>query len=380
MDPKEARKSLSDDLFFIRGASILLVVLIHVVGVEAVHGVRKFFSPDREDLRLVAHVIHSFNMAVMLIGSGVAVSLFGRPDTSFSEFVRKKLNKLIIPMLVWAPAFFLLQELQRARPAVREEWLALLGRVPGAWFPPYAIFWFVHALVACTLLSWLFKRVSAPLGRWDGLVYVALSALLRLGALTWKAHTDNPLVAYLEFILYWNCFFGLGMALQPWLGPLRERLSRLPLALQGLVPVGLFAVLVAWYSTFSAEHYEESRLLNGPLGFLMQLSLALFVRNLTARWGGLAEALRRRLVFAGSISMTIYLFHIYFLSGARTVLVKVWAGAPLAVHLVLGCVVGLLGPVLLYRALQGNRAFRWSIGLPPPPRPEATPAALSPQG
>jgi peptidoglycan/LPS O-acetylase OafA/YrhL len=112
----------------------------------------------------------------------------------------------------------------------------------------------------------------------------------------------------------------------------------------------------------------------------MQLTLALFVRNLTARWGGLAERLRGRLVFAGSISMIIYLFHIYFLSGLRTVLQKAWPGAPLSVHLVLGCLVGLLGPVLLYRALQGNRAFRWSIGLPPPARPEAGPATLSPQG
>jgi fucose 4-O-acetylase-like acetyltransferase len=379
MDPKEAKKSLSDDLFFIRGASILLVVLIHVIGVEAVHGLRKSFSPDREDLRLVAHVIHSFNMAVMLIGSGVAVSLFGRPDTSFSEFVRKKLNKLIIPMVVWAPAFFLMQELLRSRPLVREEWLALMGRLPNAWFPPYAIFWFVHALVACTLLSWLFKRVSAPLGRWDGLVYVALSALLRAGAQAWNDATDSQLVAYLEFILYWNCFFGVGMAVHPWLGPLRERLLRLPLALQGLVPVGLFALLVAWYSTFSTEHYEDSRLLNGPLGFFMQLTLALFVRNLTARWGGLAERLRGRLVFAGSISMTIYLFHIYFLSGLRTVLQKVLPGTPLALHLVLGFLVGLLGPVFLYRALQGNRAFRWSIGLPPLPRAEPPAPALSPQ-
>ena len=121
------RKALSDELFLVRGISILLVVLVHVIGVEPLHGVRKLFSPERAELRFTAGVIHSFNMAVMLITSGAAVSLFGEPDTSFGEFAHGKLRKLVIPMLVWAPVSLVLQELSRARPLTPEGWLALLG-------------------------------------------------------------------------------------------------------------------------------------------------------------------------------------------------------------------------------------------------------------
>ena len=63
-----------------RGIGILLVVVVHVLGVDAVHGVRQLFDSGRADLRVAVELVHSFNMAVMLMGSGVAVAAFGRAD------------------------------------------------------------------------------------------------------------------------------------------------------------------------------------------------------------------------------------------------------------------------------------------------------------
>lgn len=363
------RKALSDELFFVRGLSLLLVVLVHTIGVEPLQGLRGLFSPERVELRFTAGVIHSFNMAVMLINSGAAVSLFGGPDSSFQEFARGKLRKLVVPMLVWAPLFLGIQELSRARPHTFEGWLTLLSRLPGAWFPPYSIFWFVHALVGCTALAWAYRRLAPPLGGWEGLGYLGLSVVSYVAAEAWDAPTAGAGLKYLRLILFCNCFFGLGMCLSPWLAPAHRALSRLPLALQGLLPVGVLGLLVAVYAAAPVEGPGALGPLNGPLGFCMQFTLAVFVLGAARSGGTWWKGLASRLVYLGSLSMPLYLFHSYFVSGLRLTLEKVRPGAPLALHLALGSLVGLLGPLVLYLLLQRNRAFRWSIGLPSGPKP-----------
>jgi fucose 4-O-acetylase-like acetyltransferase len=372
------RKVLSDDLFFVRGTSLMFVVLIHVMGVEPSQGLRKLFSPEPMELRFAAGVIHSFNMAVMLIGSGAAVSLFGAPDTSFREFAHKKLRKLVVPLLVWAPVFLGVHELSQTRPHTLEGWLGLLGQLPAAWFPPYAIFWFIHALVGCTWLAWVYKRLTPSLGRMEGLGYLGLSLGLHATAETWGPAIAGAGMRYLRLILFANCFFGLGMSLSPWLATAHRRLSRLPLLIQGLLPVGLLGLLVSLYASRPAEEAGELRLLHGPLGFCMQFTLAVFCLGVARRLGSGRKGLASWIVYLGTISMPLYLFHIYFVSGLRQALVGVLPEAPPALHLVLGTLVGLVGPLGLYLLFGRNRAFRWSLGLPQETGPTRSSSAPAP--
>ncbi|ATB37112.1 hypothetical protein CYFUS_002533 [Cystobacter fuscus] len=356
-DPATPR-ALSDALFCSRGLSILLVVLVHVMGVESSQGLRKLFVPERADLRFAAGLLHSFNMAVMLMNSGAAVFLFAEPNPSFLEFTRRKLRKLVVPMFVWAPVALGLQELLRGGPRTLDGWLVWMGRLPTAWFPPYGIFWFVHALVGCTLLAWIYRRLVPAPGPWAGPGYLGLSLLAHAIAESWGAATVGVGASYLRLILFSNCFFASGLALAPGLGPVMRGLSRLPRALQAAVPVGCLGLMVALQAWSSTEGPWAPRQLNGPLGFCMQFSLAVVLLDRARRaW------LLRGLVYLGSISMPIYLFHIYFVSGPRQALERAWPGAPLPLHLVLGALVGVLGPWGVYRLLRPNRAFRWSIGL-----------------
>lgn len=357
-------RTLSDDLFCMRGIGIVLVVVIHVLGVDPAHGVRKLFADDLHELRVTQELIHSFNMAVMLMGSGVAASAFGRPESTLASFARKKLRRLLIPMLVWAPILFLMQELSKGTPEGPEGWSELLVRLPGAWFPPYSIFWFVHVLLWCTLLFWLFRRFAAPaLGRWSGAVYLVLAIVLHLSVSGWDASSAGGAGDYVAFILYWNRFFGLGVFLQPGLLSVCRRLARLPVALQALLPAGFLGLMVLVYTALPGARYETVCAINGPLGFCMMLSLATFLRTRVRTWGALWKRAWRRLVFAGSISMLLYLFHLYFVSGMRLALEHVFPGTPLAVHLVLGVVAGCSGPWLLLLAFKELRPFRWSTGL-----------------
>lgn len=361
-EAREDPKSLSEDLFSMRGMGILLVVFVHVLGVDAEHGVRKLFPPDRADLQWLADFIHSFNMAVMLIGSGVAVAAFGRANTTLAEFARKKLNKLIVPMLIWAPVLLVTQRLLKGVPANLDGWLTLLSRVPYAWFPPYSIFWFVHVLVWCTLMSWLFQRFSPPsLGRWKWLAFLGLTVVLHLGLKLGRARFGIAQGEYVEFVLYWTRFFSLGMLIYPWLAPARAYLERLPSWRLALMPVGGLALLVLMHSTFPRELFRETRLLTGPVAFCMLLTLAVLVR--TGSFNRLWKRLGGQLIFTGAHSMNFYLFHIYFVSGSRILIERLSPGAPLLVHLVVGCLAGYLGPYVLFWALKERRSFQWGTRL-----------------
>jgi fucose 4-O-acetylase-like acetyltransferase len=370
---RQDTETLSNDLFCMRGIGILFVVVVHVLGVDAVHGVRKLFAMDRTDLRLVSDVIHSFNMAVMLMGSGVAVAAFGRADNSLGQFLRKKLNKLLVPMLVWAPVLFLTQELLRNKPQGLEGWLLMLRQLPGTWFPPYSIFWFVHALIGCTLMAWLYRKYAEPrIGRWSGAVYVGLSVVLYQGVTVWAARTHSGVAEYLDLILYWNRFFGLGLAVYPWLAPVSRWLSRQGVSVQLLVPVAFFAVITLVYAVLPTEKYEVARTINGPLGFCMLFSLVSFLRQRSLEGGALWKEAWSRLLFTGSISMSLYLFHLYFVVGTRVALTRLHPEPLLALHLGLGLLAGCVGPWAISQLFKGFPLFHWSIGSTmPAPRPRA---------
>jgi fucose 4-O-acetylase-like acetyltransferase len=362
-DAREDPKTLSEDLFSMRGMGILLVVFVHVFGVDAEHGVRKLFpNEEHAALQWLMEFIHNFNMAVMLIGSGVAVAAFGRANTTLAEFARKKLHKLIVPMLIWAPVLLVTQRLLKGVPANVEGWLTLLSLVPSAWFPPYSIFWFVHVLVWCTLASWVFQRVApAALGRWKWLVLVGLTAALHLGVKLGREHWGIEQGHYLEFTLYWSRFFSFGLFLYPWLAPARMWLERLPLRRLVLVPVAGLALLVSVYELFPRDMFRVTRVLTGPLAFCLLLTVAVLIR--TGSLGRLWRRVGSQLSFTGANSMNFYLFHIYFVSGTRILMERLNPGTPLAVHLVLGCLAGYLGPYVLFWALKERRSFQWGTWL-----------------
>src|SRR2546423_7998088 len=86
MAAHEDRRLLSEDLFFVRGISILLVVLVHVLGLEGQQGLRGLFQSEASALKVAAEFIDVFNMAAMVICSSLAWRNFRRGDTSARAF------------------------------------------------------------------------------------------------------------------------------------------------------------------------------------------------------------------------------------------------------------------------------------------------------
>jgi hypothetical protein len=100
------------------------------------------------------------------------------------------------------------------------------------------------------------------------------------------------------------------------------------------------------------------------------------VRDLFRQLDGAFEWFQGQIVVIGSISMIVYIFHIYFLSAARLLLVKLAPGLTLPLHLLIGWLAVVAGPLLLFRLLGRYRLFRWSIGLSHMPAIKAKPASF----
>jgi fucose 4-O-acetylase-like acetyltransferase len=350
-------KPLSDDLFFVRGVSIMLVVLVHVLGVEGHQGVRGLFQPELPALRFTAEFIHTFNMAVMLIGSGVAWRAFGRPDSSLRTFFEKRLKKLVLPLLLWLPALMLVE-------AFTKGYAPTFAGVFGGLLDPdqASIFWFIHALLWCTFLAFVLRRF---LPRVELIFPLALSAHLICRRLAPDSYAD--------FALYWFCYFAFGTLLQPAVPAIRGWLvasnRRALLSFAGLV-----TVLLGLYHFAPDPDYQRVRPLAGPIGFLMQLTLAVLLGDLLKRASTASARARAFVVQCGSVSMALYVFHIYFVSGSRMAMLRFLHTHSVPVHLAIGWSLGFFGPWLLWHTLRNNRLFLMTVGLAPDQkRPQPAP-------
>lgn len=68
-------------------------------------------------------------------------------------------------------------------------------------------------------------------------------------------------------------------------------------------------------------------------------------------------------IFLGKISMIIYLFHMYFITITKIILIKLSAMTYPSVYFILGSSIGVLGSILIYKLFYNkSKIFRYSLG------------------
>jgi hypothetical protein len=153
----------------------------------------------------------------------------------------------------------------------------------------------------------------------------------------------------------------LGLMVYPWLAPFRAWLERLPVWRLGVLATVGISLLGLLHSTFPRELYLQTRMFTGPAAFFLLVMFAVLLRAVS--WRRVWKRVQGQLVFTGANSMNFYLFHIYFVSGTRILVERIFPGTPLMVHVALGVLVGYLGPYALFWALKERRSFQWGTRL-----------------
>lgn len=308
-----------------RGIGIILVVYGHALRGHVTSGA---FEPgwhaDVQDA-----VIYSFHMPLFFFLAGLFVQ---RSLTKGAGvFLREKAVTLVYPYILWSVVSVALAVL--AAGAVNSpksiDAIFTLGTMP------VYQYWFLYALILC--------QVLALVSQADWRITAVLCGISAVGIGTGGF---GMLTIAISFYVY----FGTGILFAPHLNGIQHR--------RGLVAVTALLSIVAFALTYLNEAMWPDRMLvvvRAVLGIIATISVAM----LCAPWS-------RWLALLGTASMAIYVLHTIFSAGLRMALHAIGYSNNL-VALVLGTLIGVAGPLLVWAAARHYRLLPW-LGLGAQPR------------
>ena len=301
---------------YAKAIGIILVVYGHVA-----RGVFNAGLPmDEDNYLLIDSIIYSFHMPLFFFLSGLFFydSLIKRGKAGL---IVNKVDTIVYPFIVWS----LLQGLLEVVLSNYTNGEVTLGQVFSLLWSPRAQFWFLYALfLVFVVCSFIYAKVDR---RYFLPVFLAFGAL-------YVFKQDMAMGNIGRFIFGNAVFFALGV----WFNEIKAfflaRYVSLTLLFGALFVAGQYLFHITFGLNWEVGGLPVLVLANVSIFFMIALSMCL--GQFRMDW----------LLFIGASSMTIYLAHILAGSGVRVILSSFMGIDSIPVHLVVGTLVGLLGPLL----------------------------------
>jgi peptidoglycan/LPS O-acetylase OafA/YrhL len=312
----------------LRGVACMLLVAYHVIGNDNGMGLR---VPSDSGYRAFADMLLHLRMPLFTFLSGFVYAY--RPVRAGTEwtFARKKLWRLGAPFVVVSALYFVVQGL--APGTNREQQWGDFWKI---FFTTYAHFWFLQASIVIFALAIVVEkfRLMQTLSRY---VWVLAGAFAI--HFLFVPHTDFFSINQAGYLLP---FFIAGVGANRY----RDSFRNLPLQ-----TISLVAFAVTWTLHLLACYgvYGEIQERRELLATILSMSGVLVMLYWTPP--------NRMLAWVGGFSFSIYLYHVFFTAGLRTAIHGVGIH-DLAVHVVLGCAAGIIGPIIVEWVLKRNRFTR----------------------
>lgn len=319
-----AARAVVDRVQVTRGIACILLVLFHVVGGNPNDGLR---IADGTITRQILDVLIYIRMPLFAFISGYVYALKPLDPAAPRPFLQGKLRRLALPLLSVTTLFYLVA-LARAPVPAGEAVAGLLH----AYFFSYEIYWFLQAMLLIFLILPLLERYL--LGHWQGTAIAVLIAF----ALTVPAEPLDFLS--INGAIFLGPFFFIGIAARRFLGAFTPKQT----IILTLVLCAALALHIHNVATMP-PHMGARRgtILSLVIGVLAPLLLVAHAPRIAL------------LAKIGHASFAIFLFHIFFVVGARLLLGRLGIDN-LAVHLIVGLAAAIAGPMLLQSIL-----VRWTV-------------------
>lgn len=311
-----------------RGLGIVLVVFGHAVAGVISAGLA---APD--GLWSAAfYLVYTFHMPLFFFLAGLFVQ--ARLKSDAGGFVQTAFTRVAWPYLLWSVIQLLvIASLGRTvnTPADLSAW-----RLVSLLWEPTSQFWFLQSLLILHLLSrWLVPRIG-PLA-------VLGLLLLARGVVEW-VELPSVLVATIRMGL----FYGLGVWAGPVLLRMGGRYEPVHVGRVATVAVTVWAVAAVVALWSGHTHSSLTAMPAALAGGVALITVALLSRGgRAAAWGALGRA-----------SMSIFLLHVLFVAGTRIVLHKLLGIDDAGVIVLLACLVGVAGPLLVHELARRAGASR----------------------
>lgn len=318
---------------YAKAIGIVLVVYGHVA-----RGVFNAGIPvDVSLYRLADSIVYSFHMPLFFFLSGIFFfhSLRRRGPAALAA---NKIDTIVYPYLLWS----LIQ-------GFTEVWLSryttgdvTLTQVLALW-DPRAQFWFLYALFLAILTAILIYRSDARIVLWGVLAVAAVAYVFQAGI---------PSALHSDYVVKNFVFFALGV----WFNTAKDWVARSPgrWALAGAV--GMAIAQYGFHAGLGLTFNDKglASLLVAIVSILAIASLCIWLARAPATW----------VLALGRASMAIYLMHILAGSGTRVLLGRVLGIHSGGLHILFGCLAGLLLPMLAFW-LVGRLGIRGLFEAPP---------------
>lgn len=283
----------------LRGLTILLVVVSHVIGMDASGGMR---VSDDSVWRYLYFTLCSNHITIPLFTAlaGWVYALKPVRKGAVGHFLVKKARRLLLPLIFTGTLYYLLQALTPGANQIVE-----LKRIWCIYLYPHSIFWYLPALflIFCLMAFIDARGCCGKLRRWAG--WLAVSIVGSVTGHLAAAHIPNLFGIWGAMSVLPYFLLGAGVC------RFRDRLATPPLRrlyLAGLVVS--FAALQAVWFTLGNVHLLLHYYLHIPLSLLSTAFLLSWRQRPAVCW----------LEQLGHHAYTIYLFHVFGTAGGRILL------------------------------------------------------------
>lgn len=299
-----------------KAVGIVLVVLGHVI-----RGMHSAGLPmDPQLFRLADSIIYSFHMPLFFFLSGLffysSLQKYGT-----GGLLTRKIDTIVWPYLLWS----ILQGMVEASLSRYTNGNVTYGEVFSLLWQPRAQFWFLYALfMIFVVASLIFRRLPAR----------AILPVFLLAALVYMVQSHLYRNMFLYFITNNLVYFVFGMLAIRW-----EHFEKLASWKSLLVTAFCFVVVEFEFHFVQGKAYGNK----GPESLIVALTAIVFIVSLAMN---MTRKPIKWIIHIGTSSMAIYVMHILAASGLRIVLEKCCGIDSIALHTILGTVVGVALPLI----------------------------------
>lgn len=310
----------SQQVVQLRAYACVLLVLYHVVGADPGQGLRIDSGP----LRLFNDGLAFLRMPLFAFLSGLVFAGFPTQEDPRTFFMHKA-RALLVPTVLVGTLFALTQAFIGDSNAHIDNWWLLHTL-------PVGHFWFLEALF------WIFA-LAYVLDLRGGLATPARWAAVWIPIVLLHMSMQGTRYFALDGALYLLPYFLVGLAV--------TRFHLRPRLLQPLMQAGLLLLLLVAMVQVGEPHPNPDRRL--PWMVIEGLALCGLSMSVNTR--------SRWLAHIGHLSYSIYLFHVFFTAAVRILLYRLEVQS-LTLHVLVGVVAGVGGPVVVHHLLARSKIGR----------------------
>ena len=307
----------------LRGLAILLMVLGHIIGYTSDVGIK---VKDDSSWRFLYYSLQYIRMPLFTVISGYVYAY--KPLARFSstnQFIVRKINRLLIPLVVVASLFFIVQYLTPGTNSKEN-----LGDIWQIYFFHYAHFWFLQGMIVVFLIITVLERTNLLSTLKSASIVLAISAAIFL--------TDQPHIRFfsLNEVPFLLTFFILGLSLKRFYDSIFVKQTLIVCAV-------VFCIAIVYQLSIFNTGFLP--LLNNTLTILVGATSCI----LMIRYG----VKNSKLIWLGNFSYGIYLFHVFGTAAARMILLKAHISNNF-IHVIGGLALGIGLPIILQLVIPRN--------------------------